>query len=567
MIRLLILTLFCSASLSAQFYDNHWIMGYEGGDNTPTTDSFGISILSFFDADLQIENNQNIDLFFRDGNALSDYEGNLLMYSNNLEIRNAEDQLIVNGRFEENGDSERILPQTFVFLPFNYLDLVHYVQMTYSNGFPQLGQNLSSSLINTTGTIGIYEQLENIIPDSLSTGELTACRHSNGRDWWILTPVSNKPLVYSVLLNPNGVTLTDTMEVDYSMEDGLGQAKFSPDGNHYIRYNNVMIGGNDYLDVFNFNRSTGQLSNHRQTNVGSDASSGGVAVSPSSQFLYVSHYNNIYQYDLWAEDIFATRETVATYDGYLEWGLFHSRFYLSQLAPDGKIYVNSPSGVKTLTVIESPDKRGLACNVRQHAIQLPNNNAATLANHPNYRLGPIDGSPADTLGIDNLPRAYYRIDRNAEDTLDFHFQDLSFYEPGTWAWTFGDGASSTERHPDHRYAGPGICEVCLTVSNDLGSDTHCRTIELGTVGTDDLRSLQFKTFPNPVQDVLVFDLGDYQPLNGSFRLYDAAGRAVFSEQVLYRQARFDLRHLVPGVYYYEFWDGGKLLGRGKVVRA
>ena len=556
-----------STNISAQFYDNHWMMGYSGGDNTPPTDSFGISILSFFDAELQIENNQSIDLFIQDGNAFSDYEGNLLMFSNNREIRNAEDELITNGFFEENGDSEQILPQTFVYLPFHPLNLVHYVQMTYTNGFPQLGQNISSSLINTTGTIGIYDQIENIIPDSLSTGELTACRHANGRDWWILGAVANKPIVYSALLNPEGVTLTDTMEVDYTMESGLGQAKFSPDGKHFVRVN--LVGGfdvADYLDIFDFDRSTGQLSNHRQTTIGSDAWSGGVAISPSSQFLYVSHYENIYQYDLWAEDIFATEDTVATYDGYQESNFFSTRFYLAQLAPDGKIYINSPSGVKTLHVIEYPDKRGAACDVRQHSIQLPNFNAFTLANHPHYRLGPIDGSPSDSLGIDNLPRAYYRIDRNAEDTLNFHFQDLSFYEPGTWSWTFGDGGSSTERHPDHRYAGPGIYEVCLTVTNNLGTDTHCRTIELGTVSTDDLSTLQFSTFPNPVQDVLVFDLGDYQPLNGRFQLYDAAGREVFAQQVLYRQARFNLQHLVPGVYYYEFWDGGRRLGRGKVVR-
>ncbi|MEM8584169.1 MAG: PKD domain-containing protein [Bacteroidota bacterium] len=294
-------------------------------------------------------------------------------------------------------------------------------------------------------------------------------------------------------------------------------------------------------------------------------SSNGVAVSPSSQYLYVSDFDYIYQYDLWADDIFSTIDTVAIYDGYLEWNLFHSRFYLAQLAPDGKIYVNSPSGVKKLTVIEYPDRPGLACDVRQHSIQLPNYNATTLANHPNYRLGPIDGSPCDTLGIDNSPRAYYRIDRDTTDSLHFHFQDLSFYEPESWSWSFGDGGMSSERHPDHTYQTPGVYEVCLTVTNDIGIDTECRTLDLGLVSVDDPRELQFELFPNPVQDVLVFDLGDYLPLNGRFILYDAVGREVFSEQVLYRQARFDLGGLVAGIYYYSFWDEGRKIGQGKVV--
>jgi DNA-binding beta-propeller fold protein YncE len=562
---LLLLTL--STGLSAQFYDNHWMMGYFGGDETPPTDSFGISVLSFFDGDLIIENNQEIDLFFGgSGSAFSSYNGDLFLYSNSLEIRNADDQLISNGSFENNGDSEQVLPQSFVFLPFDSPNLVHYVQMAYSNGFPQLGQKLSSSLINTSGTIGIYEQIDNIIPDALALGQLSACRHANGRDWWVLAAVANMPFVYSVLLNPDGVTLTDTMEVAYNLQSGLGQAKFSPDGNHYVRYNNVTIGADDYLDIFSFDRSTGQLSNHKQTSVGSDARAGGIAISPSSQYLYVSHYNHVFQYDLWAENIFATKDTVAIYDGYRESDFFRTRFYLAQLAPDGKIYLNSPTGVRVLHVIESPDKSGVACDLRQHSIPLPNFNISTLANHPNYRLGPIDSSSSDSLGIDNLPRAYYRIDRNAEDTLNFHFQDLSFYEPTSWSWTFGDGGRSTDRHPNHTYPGTGIYEVCLTVSNALASDTHCRTIELGPVAVDDPSTLQFTTFPNPVQDVMVFDLGDYMPLNGRFKLYDAVGREVFSRQVLYRQASFNLSHLTPGIYYYSFWDGGRQLGQGKVVR-
>ncbi|WP_273446209.1 PKD domain-containing protein [Neolewinella agarilytica] len=320
------------------------------------------------------------------------------------------------------------------------------------------------------------------------------------------------------------------------------------------------------MDIFDFDRCKGQLSNHRQITISDNVGSGGVGVSPSSQFLYVSYSNYVFQYDLWAEDIFATKDTVAVYDGYQESNFFSTRFNLVQLAPNGKIYINSPSGVRTLHVIEQPDKRGDACDVRQHSIPLPNFNASTLANHPNYRLGPIDGSPADTLGIDNLPRAYYRIDRNAEDTLNFHFQDLSFYEAGNWSWTFGDGGSSSDRHPDHTYAGPGIYEVCLTVSNSRGSDTHCRTIELGTVSSEDPAPLHFSTFPNPVQNVLVFDLGDYLPLNGQFKLYDAVGREVFTQQVLYRQARFNLSHLKAGVYFYSFWDQGREIGRGKVVR-
>jgi PKD repeat protein len=37
-----------------------------------------------------------------------------------------------------------------------------------------------------------------------------------------------------------------------------------------------------------------------------------------------------------------------------------------------------------------------------------------------------------------------------------------------WQWSFGDGASSSERNPVHTYAGPGKYEVLLIVTDDRG---------------------------------------------------------------------------------------------------
>lgn len=556
----------------AQFHDNHWLLGYAGGEISEPDDSFGISILSFYEGDLTIENNQSIDLEFDGaGNSFSDFAGNLLLFSNGLEIRNRDDVQLINGDFNGSfGDPESIITQSFVFLPHSedLLD-ISFVRMLYTEDLPRLGGDVEHFRINPYFEDNglLYDGTRLSVLDSLATGELTACRHANGRDWWLLFSKANQQMIYTVLISPTEFEVRDSIEMDFPLYNGLGQSLFSPDGNRYIRVNLIGgINGDDYLDVFDFDRCTGMVSNQRQINIGANASAGGAAISPSSRYLYVSHYNHIYQYDLLAADISETKDTVATYDGYLEWNFFHSRFFQAQLAPDGKIYLNSPSGVKVLSVINQPDEAGTDVDVAQHSIPLPNNNAFTLANHPNYRLGPVDGSVCDTLGIDNLPRAYYRIDRNPEDTLNFHFQDLSFYVPTSWLWTFGDGASSVERHPDHTYQNSGIYEVCLTASNDLGSDTHCRTLELGPVAVDDLQQLTFGTFPNPVQDVLVFDLGQYYPLNGQFRLHNAAGQLVFSKQVLHRQTRMQFAKLPAGVYFYEFWDDGMKLGQGKVLK-
>jgi PKD repeat protein len=70
------------------------------------------------------------------------------------------------------------------------------------------------------------------------------------------------------------------------------------------------------------------------------------------------------------------------------------------------------------------------------------------------------------------PRAALSVDRTAgEAPLTVQFTDGSAGEPTTWLWSFGDGTTSTEQHPEHSYSAPGGFDVTLTVTNDQGSDS------------------------------------------------------------------------------------------------
>ncbi|HQC11852.1 MAG TPA: PKD domain-containing protein, partial [Methanoregulaceae archaeon] len=55
--------------------------------------------------------------------------------------------------------------------------------------------------------------------------------------------------------------------------------------------------------------------------------------------------------------------------------------------------------------------------------------------------------------------------------LTVQFTDLSTYNPATWVWEFGDGATSTAQNPSHTYQEIGTYTVTLTVSNECGSDS------------------------------------------------------------------------------------------------
>ncbi len=54
--------------------------------------------------------------------------------------------------------------------------------------------------------------------------------------------------------------------------------------------------------------------------------------------------------------------------------------------------------------------------------------------------------------------------------LQVAFADSSSGEVTGWSWDFGDGASSSDRHPVHVYAEPGSYTVTLVASGPMGSD-------------------------------------------------------------------------------------------------
>ena len=135
-------------------------------------------------------------------------------------------------------------------------------------------------------------------------------------------------------------------------------------------------------------------------------------------------------------------------------------------------------------VIDRPNEKGMACNVRQHAIKLPRYNYRSMPHYPNYRLGPVDGSPCDTLGINNLPVANFRCEPDSLNPFLFDFIDNSWYAPTEWHWAFGDGTDTSSMDAAHAFPGPGAYQVCLTVSNDNGGDTACKEVAIPATNTN-----------------------------------------------------------------------------------
>ncbi|MFN4254938.1 MAG: PKD domain-containing protein, partial [Saprospiraceae bacterium] len=346
-----------------------------------------------------------------------------------------------------------------------------------------------------------------------------------------------------LLLDPAGVHPQPPQSLGHFLDrNGGGELVFSPDGTMLARYNPLHD-----LQLFDFDRCSGLLSNPRHISW-QDTSDieifGGLAFSADSRYLYVAAGVVAYQFDMQASDIAASRTAVAWYDNF---GCpFACTFHRLELAPDGTIIGTPADGSFAFHRIRHPERAGAACDFRQQDIKIQYG-YDNLPHFPVFRLGPVDGSPCDTLGLDNRPLAGWR---HAAQALAVDFTSVSWYEPTAWHWDFGDGGTSTAVHPTHAYAAPGGYDVCLTVSNANGSDTKCRKIWVGVSRTDDpIWAAGFSLQPNPTSGQISAIFPETMREDGQITVFDATGRKVSAVNFTGEsRVELDLSLLPDGLY-------------------
>lgn len=577
--HLLVTLLVSPLILSAQKHDFNLLFGYAGGNYSPTNDSFGINVMSFEDGHAKLADNQIIEMGFNDTNvSMSDANGNLIFYYNGVYIENTDFERM------EGGDTLNVwepigsdIPQGAVCLPFPEIPqqyiLIHETEAYIVSppwSFQGIGLYYSLIDMNENGGLGrVVERKKLLISDTLTFGQLTAVRHANGRDWWVLAGESHTDRFYTLLIDNGGIHLHGIQNTGLQRKEGFGHAYFSQDGSKYVSSHGIDFGPNwEYLYVYDFDRCSGNLSNGQEIHITGSAGSG-IAISSNSRFLYAPTEEYLYQFDLQAVDIAVSRIEVGIYNGHLD--PFPTKFDKCFLAPDGKIYVVTSSGSRTLHVVNEPDNLGLACNFQQPGTRLPCNNANSFPNFPNYRLGPIDGSICDTLGLDNSPMAWWRSEQDTINSLLVNFYDLSYYEPMSWEWNFGDIGSginnvSTERHPQHIFSAPGNYIVCLTVNNMNGSNTLCRTVKLDNTFVENPNmDQQVLVSPNPFTNRIIITLSANlrDPI---FRLFDHIGKLVNEVHLAIGITEIETNDLSNGIYFWEIRSIGQYVNTGKVIK-
>lgn len=386
----------------AQDYGVQWVIG-------PNS-----SILDFRNDTLRLDSIDNYIPFLRTSACISDEQGNLLYTCYGYAVTDRYGATLLNG------DSLSPCPYTFshmngfglqqaaLFIPKpgnnKYYYLIHFAGDTGNNTRPG---TIYYSLIDKQGNFGLGEVIEKnrvFYEDVLFRGGgMTACKHANGRDWWIMMGGVNNNTYYSFLLTPMGISDTTIQQIGptYNSPFDNSYSCFSEDGSKYAT--TAYIG---YTTVFDFDRCSGTLSNpimiHNNVSYTPDTQSlaggGSVAFSPNGRFLYVATRLELNQYDLWSSNIQDSSNV------YKADSTDFAQLNYVELAPNGKIYGCCWSGgFHFLHVVNRPNELGDSCDFVYAGQPTWSDNSINMPNMPNYRLGPLAGSGCDTLtGISPL---------------------------------------------------------------------------------------------------------------------------------------------------------------------
>jgi hypothetical protein len=382
----------------AQQYDAQWVIGPN------------ISVLNFQNIDtVQLDSipNSNMAIFLTSA-SISNASGNLLYFTNGIFISDKNGDTLPNGYglspcpYTDSWSVPGLnIPQAALFIP-KPGDSTEYYLIHFSND--TLGSALPGTLYYTqVKDSGSGYVIKKNIPFGkgiFRQGGMTACKHANGRDYWVVMGLNNSNEYFTYLFTPDSVLGPFIQDIGayYGLPYDLPYSKFSQDGCKYA------TGAHEGLvTVMDFDRCSGVFSNpetifnNASLDTAIDTLTGSCAVefSPNGRFLYVGNVININQYDLGTSSI---QDSVALYnasdsDVFLEGYL--------QLAPNGKLYVSTwNGGANFIHVINYPDEIGDSCDFVYGGQPTLSINSFNFPNLINYKLGPLIGSGCDTIPVD-----------------------------------------------------------------------------------------------------------------------------------------------------------------------
>ncbi|MFN8251829.1 MAG: PKD domain-containing protein [Ferruginibacter sp.] len=420
--------------------------------------------------------------------TISDANGNLLFYTDGSNVWNKLHQLMPNGTglfgnisatqsgviVPKVGDPSRY----FIFT----VDAVQFVSGT-ATYTPTKGLNYSvvnMTLDNGNGAV----ETKNVLLTQNSVEKITAVRHCNNRDVWVLAHDTASNGYYAYLVDPSGVNLTPVISHTGSVLPGLprttapridssflGNLKASPDGKKIAAAH-----WNVNVDVSDFDNATGIVSNTLSIFQPGDPRylQYGVEFSPDSKLLYATmqrdpntalNKHELLQYNLTLGSPAAIRASKQYIKELFSPG---QRFGALQIASNGKMYM-ALNTLNFISVVNNPNVYGTGCNFADTAL------IWTQAANQRSRFG----LPTFIQSYFYPPDSFTHSVSCVSLTGTFNYTPAS--NVVSVKWDFGDPASganntSTVNNPTHVFSAAGSYIVKLIKFTNCGTDTLKKTV-------------------------------------------------------------------------------------------
>ena len=236
--------------------------------------------------------------------------------------------------------------------------------------------------------------------DTILGSGIQACRHANGRDWWIFSSTWNQKQYLRGLLTP--------YDLNFQVYDGpgpdafqnSGRNQFSADGTKLFHYITTSF---RKMQIYDFDRCTGELSNFREIDF-----SGFIpfppydftpfVLSPDASKIYMGRSN---------PDTYASYQNIQVDVESGQMTVVGDTVFVPCLTPNLKWVVTGYHSapftlVNKLNVYTQPNELGHDCGRIKDLYSLFIDGFRTEPiEYANHLLGPIDGSSCDTLGLDD----------------------------------------------------------------------------------------------------------------------------------------------------------------------
>lgn len=410
--------------------------------------------------------------------------GQLLFYTDGRTVWNANNQVMPNGA-NLLGGLVNSCTQGALIVPFPEDSRRYYLftleELEALTSFPVVDNGLRYSVVDMTLNGGLGDVQVATLNTQLATDlteKLIVISSSDIQGFWVIAHkknaneflawkidacgISTQPVVSTVGSNFASVPIGAT-------EAWSGAMDASPDGNRI----GMPVDWSDRIEFFDFNKTTGIVSNPLTVNVTDDSTPGflrkyGACFSPDGSKFYYTNFNSVYQLNLstYTSAAIASSNTLI-YSPFLEPNAYPSAQI--EQAPNNKLYV-AIGNAGRLDEISNPNSLGLGCAYASNAVSL---GPATcqLGLPAQVPLGEFAAGSTITF----LP------DSCLQSSISFSISTASLINQINWNFgdpTSGANNSSSNLNPSHLFSGIGTYQITAIVEFDCYTDTVTQNITL-----------------------------------------------------------------------------------------